>query len=102
MRVILIILILLPMYVRAADINCRGLVVVAMDYPQKCSGGMAFKTASSNGSWICPPSKNGNSIVLTALTAGKEVSVYIDSQGDTITCSALPQYTPARYVIIYP
>lgn len=86
----------------AADINCSGKVTVVMDYPNTCAGNTAFKTAGSNGKWVCPASGKGNALVLAAVMSGKIVSVYIDSQNGALTCDNIPNYVKARYVIIYP
>ncbi|WP_046007404.1 hypothetical protein [Pseudoalteromonas rubra] len=94
--------ILFPVLAIAADINCKGKVTWVMDYPQQCSGNTAFKTSGSDGQWICPPSDNGNAIVLAALTADKSVEVYIDSKNGSISCSSLPNYVSAKYIIINP
>lgn len=86
----------------AAEINCKGKITWVMDYPIKCNGNTAFKTSTSNGKWICPPSEKGNSIVLAALAADKAVEVYIDSQSGSYTCGTLPHYVNAKYIIINP
>ena len=84
----------------ASDINCQGKVTYVMDYPNQCNGNMSFKTTGSKGIWVCPPSDKGNSLLLTAFATGKEIGVYINDQGGTITCETLPQYVPARYILI--
>lgn len=86
----------------ASDINCQGHVTWIIDYPHKCDGNTAFKVTGSHGKWLCPASDKGNALVLTALAAGKNVRVYIDSQNGALTCSSLPHYTKARYVILDP
>jgi hypothetical protein len=88
--------------VSAKDINCDGLVTWVMDYPERCDGNTAFKTSGSSGKWVCPPSKNGNAIVLAALASNKEIEVYIDNQNGSISCESLPHYVSARYIIINP
>lgn len=88
--------------VNAADVNCEGTVVFVMDYPTYCNGNTAFMTSGTNGKWVCPPSDKGDAIVLAALAAGKVVQVYIDSQNGAFSCSNLPNYVTARYVIIKP
>lgn len=95
-------LLVIPFVANASDINCKGLVTWVMDYPERCNGNTAFKTSTSNGKWICPPSEKGNAIVLAALAAGKTLEVYIDSQSGSISCSSLPHYVGARYIIINP
>lgn len=94
--------VLFPIFANAADINCKGKVTWVMDYPRQCNGNTAFKTSGSNGKWICPPSDKSNAIVLAALAADKSVEVYIDDKNGSISCSSLPHYVSARYVIINP
>ncbi|MCG7561481.1 MULTISPECIES: hypothetical protein [Pseudoalteromonas] len=97
-----VLLVLFPVLANAADINCKGKVTWVMDYPHQCSGNTAFRTSASNGKWICPPSDKGNAIVLAALAAGKSIEVYIDDKNGSISCSSLPDYVSARYIIINP
>ena len=93
---------ILSSVVEAGDIHCDGTLTFVMDYPAHCDGEMAFISTGSNGKWICPPSNKGSAIVLAAITAGKTVQAYIDSQGDTLTCSTLPNYVKASYLILKP
>ena len=91
------------MFVNAGDINCQGAVRFTMDYPGKCNGNIVFMTEGANGSngkWICPPSEKGNPLVLAALASGKEVQPYIDDQGGSITCSNMPNYVQAKYLVL--
>jgi hypothetical protein len=90
----------MPMVASAANFNCPGKVVAVMDYPSQCSGKMAFQTTGSNGQWICVPSETGQSIVLTAMTLGKSISVYIHNDTGSLTCANLPHYKEARYVLM--
>lgn len=101
-KLYVLILLVFPMAIYAADINCGGEVTIIMDYPAKCNQNMAFKTTGSSEKWICVPSENGNAIVLSALAAGKSLGTYIDNQNGSLTCSSLPHYTKARYIVIYP
>lgn len=91
--------------VEAADANCGGTVSWAMaDYPQ-CNGNLAFKTSGSGGSggrWMCVRSKEGSSMVLAALVAGKLLEVYIEASDVGGNCLALPNYRNVSYVIINP
>jgi len=99
-KVIFVMLLGLSFFASATDINCRGTVPNVMDYPSQCDGNLSFTTSGSNGKWICPPSEKGNSILLTAFAASKEIGVYINDQDGTITCETMPHYTKARYVFL--
>ena len=91
----------------AASENCGGKVTMVMDHPSQClqtSGSIteshaAFQIESSAGKWICSVSTFGDSLVLAALAAGKQVSVRIDlpTQGD---CSSIAHYTELEYVSV--
>ena len=99
-KLVILVISILPAFVFAADINCRGTVENVMDYPNQCNGNYSFKTSGSNGKWICPPSEKGNAILLTAFAAKKEVGVYIYDQEGTLTCENMPHYVPARYIFL--
>ena len=97
----LFIFLILPFSVSASDIQCGGTVTIAMD-SKECDGNYAFKTTGSQSNWICPKSDKGNAITLAALVSGKKLGVYIDDAGATLSCTNMPHYTSARYVVIYP
>lgn len=89
----------LPVFVSAADINCRGKITRIMADHPSCEGHMAFKTETSLSKWMCAKSPEAGSIALTAITTGKTVEVYIDNS-DTFSCSELPNYRKISYIIL--
>ncbi|WP_104403461.1 hypothetical protein [Vibrio penaeicida] len=101
MRLLFLGLSILSSVVFAADKNCGGKITLVMGDHSACGGHMAFKTEASNTKWMCTKSNEAGSIVLTALTAGKETAVYIDDSRIS-TCPDLPHYRKISYVIIYP
>jgi len=85
----------------ATDISCGGIVTAVMGHVSQCGGKhMAFTTSITEGTkWYCSPSVSADSILLTAITTGKTVTVFIESPYVGATCLGIPHYTNIKYVI---
>lgn len=99
-KVLFLLMALLPTQAFAADIPCTGKVTLIMDYPGYCNNNLAFQLAGTSGHWLCSPSANSNSILLTAHATEKVLDVYIDDENGDLNCSALSNYKAVRYILL--
>ena len=89
----------------AAEANCGGLVSwVVADHAQ-CGGNIGFKTDASGGmqgKWLCTKTKEGGSVVLAAIVAGRPVRAYVEVGDVGGLCSQVPHFRQIIYIIIDP
>ena len=99
-KALFLLMALLPTQAFATDIRCSGKVNYVMDSPAHCNSNFAFQLAGTSGHWMCAPSANSNSILLSAHATKAVLDVYIDDDNGNITCSSLTNYNPVRYILL--
>jgi hypothetical protein len=85
------------------SLECKGQVTKILDWPSKCSTGIAYQLESSNDKWICSISPQSDSMILTAFAADKTVISIISTgvaAGDS-TCTILStHYLKHQYIVV--
>ena len=99
LRLLVSILLVLPGYVFAGDINCGGKITIVMGGHSSCDGYVAFRTDDSSGKWICSKSKDNDAVILAGFMADK--TTYTAASVASNSCADLSDYHAAEYVILY-
>ncbi len=83
-----------------ASTACSGKVHRILDWPAKCNGHLAFKIDSTGDVWLCALSDKGDSMVLTAYAADKNMSVRLELPTPD-SCESATHYIIPLYMGMY-
>lgn len=107
MKIILFsVIILFTFSVNAADTSCSGPIAMAMSDHSGCTDSngkrqMAFKINSTSNPWMCTNTDLASSMILSAVMAKKNISVWISDEELGKTCTTITSYSKVSYIIFY-
>ncbi|MCG9682883.1 hypothetical protein L1D31_09890 [Vibrio sp. Isolate23] len=96
-------ILLIPSLVGAAEISCKGTVSLIMADHTSCRDDngkkqLAFKVTGDNY-WLCSGSDSASSLVLSVKMSEKNLVVYFDDNGGSLTCQSHRHYLKPKYII---
>ena len=91
---------------KAVDSHCQGPVAMAMADHDGCTDAngkrlMAFKLNSTSNPWMCARTELGSAMILSVAMAKRDISIWIDDEGQGKTCSTVTDYSKVSYMILY-